>query len=80
MPSCLKDHYHLIFQVGHDALPGFDFSAPLAIQSRNLLSNPGLSIFSDILAQLMSLRTFVLPHSGQLTFWSSFLKISCSKQ
>jgi len=32
------------------------------------------------LAQLMSLRTFVFPHSGQLTFSSSLSKISCSKQ
>jgi len=36
----------LIFQVGHDALPTFDLSAPLAIQSRNLFSNPGFSGFS----------------------------------
>jgi len=47
MPFCLKDHYRFIFQVGHDALPIFDLSAPLAIQFRNLFSNPGFSGFSE---------------------------------
>jgi hypothetical protein len=37
----LKDHQRLIFQVGHAALPRFDLSAPLAIQYKNLFSNPG---------------------------------------
>lgn len=46
MPSCLKDYYRLICQVGHDALPAFDLSAPFAIQSRNLFSHPRFACFS----------------------------------